>query len=208
MAVMFLLENDGFPYLAHCAACHRLWRRSRRTKSCHPPQSKNRVSAAFYGRSKRPISPMCLRSRNMSMFPPVSPNLALSNSAAREQNLPSRCFRTMSWSGLLSSIARRCGRYGQTIELVTNFAAQAVIAIENTRLLNELRTRTNELAQSVGELQALGEVSQAVNSTLDLETVLTTIVGRAVQLSRYRCRRHLRVRRGAQGVSPRMPPTA
>jgi GAF domain-containing protein len=47
-----------------------------------------------------------------------------------------------------------------------------------------LRTRTNELAQSVDELQALGEVSQAVNSTLDLETVLTTIVGRAVELSR------------------------
>jgi len=69
------------------------------------------------------------------------------------------------------------------IELVKNFAAQAVIAIENARLLNELRTRTNELAQSVGELQALGEVSQAVNSTLDLETVLTTIVGRAVELS-------------------------
>jgi two-component system, NtrC family, sensor kinase len=69
------------------------------------------------------------------------------------------------------------------IELVKNFAAQAVIAIENARLLNELRTRTNELAQSVGELQALGEVSQAVNSTLELETVLTTIVGRAVELS-------------------------
>ena len=70
------------------------------------------------------------------------------------------------------------------IELVTNFAAQAVIAIENVRLLNELRARTDELARSVGELEALGEVSQAVNSTLDLETVLTTIVGRAVQLSR------------------------
>jgi signal transduction histidine kinase len=70
------------------------------------------------------------------------------------------------------------------IELVTNFANQAVIAIENVRLLNELRARTDELARSVGELQALGEVSQAVNSTLDLETVLTTIVGRAVQLSR------------------------
>jgi GAF domain-containing protein len=69
------------------------------------------------------------------------------------------------------------------IELVQNFAAQAVIAIENARLLNELRARTKELAQSVGELQALGQVSQAVNSTLDLETVLTTIVGRAVQLS-------------------------
>jgi signal transduction histidine kinase len=70
------------------------------------------------------------------------------------------------------------------IELVTNFANQAVIAIENVRLLNELRARTDDLARSVGELQALGEVSQAVNSTLDLETVLTTIVSRAVQLSR------------------------
>jgi signal transduction histidine kinase len=69
------------------------------------------------------------------------------------------------------------------IELVTNFASQAVIAIENVRLLNELRARTDELARSVGELQALGEVSQAVNSTLDLEQVLTTIVQRAVQLS-------------------------
>jgi signal transduction histidine kinase len=70
------------------------------------------------------------------------------------------------------------------IELVKNIAAQAVIAIENTRLLDELRTRTVELAQSVGELQALSEVSQAVNSSLDLGTVLTTIVGRAVELSR------------------------
>jgi signal transduction histidine kinase len=69
------------------------------------------------------------------------------------------------------------------IELVSNFAAQAVIAIENTRLLKELRQRTDELAQSVGELRALGEVSQAVNSTLDLETVLSTIVAKAVQLS-------------------------
>src|SRR3954468_14219686 len=70
------------------------------------------------------------------------------------------------------------------IELVTNFANQAVIAIENVRLLNELRARTDDLARSVGELQALGDVSQAVNSTLDLEQVLTTIVQRAVQLSR------------------------
>ena len=69
------------------------------------------------------------------------------------------------------------------IDLVTNFAAQAVIAIENTRLLNELRARTSELARSVEELRALGDVSQAVNSTLDLQTVLDTIVARATQLS-------------------------
>ena len=58
-----------------------------------------------------------------------------------------------------------------------------MIAIENTRLLNALRQRTDELGRSVDELRALGEVSQAVNSTLDLETVLSTIVAKAVQLS-------------------------
>ncbi len=69
------------------------------------------------------------------------------------------------------------------IALITSFASQAVIAIENARLLSELRRRTDELGRSVEELRALGEVSQAVNSTLDLETVLSTIVAKAVQLS-------------------------
>ncbi len=69
------------------------------------------------------------------------------------------------------------------IALLENFAAQAVIAIENARLLNELRARTDELARSVGELRALGEVGQVVNSTLDVEQVLRTIVTKAVELS-------------------------
>ena len=69
------------------------------------------------------------------------------------------------------------------IELVTTFADQAVIAIENVRLLSELQSRTDKLARSVEELRALGEVGQAVNSTLDLETVLNTIVARSVKLS-------------------------
>jgi signal transduction histidine kinase/HAMP domain-containing protein len=69
------------------------------------------------------------------------------------------------------------------IELVQTFADQAVIAIENVRLFNELQARTQELARSVEQLQALAEVSQAVNSTLDLEQMLDTIVARAVQLS-------------------------
>jgi signal transduction histidine kinase len=69
------------------------------------------------------------------------------------------------------------------IELLKTFADQAVIAIENVRLFQELQARTRELARSVGELQALGEVGRAVSSTLDLETVLATIVSRASQLS-------------------------
>jgi signal transduction histidine kinase len=69
------------------------------------------------------------------------------------------------------------------IELVETFADQAVIAIENVRLFTELQARTRELGRSVDELKALGEVGRAVSSTLDLQTVLTTIVSRAVELS-------------------------
>jgi signal transduction histidine kinase len=62
------------------------------------------------------------------------------------------------------------------IALVATFADQAVIAIENARLFNELRARTNELGSSVAELKMLSEVGQAVSSTLDLRSVLSTIL--------------------------------
>ena len=58
------------------------------------------------------------------------------------------------------------------IAMLQTFADQAVIAIENTRLFNELQARTAELGRSVEELKALGEVGSAVSSTLDLDTVL------------------------------------
>jgi GAF domain-containing protein/anti-sigma regulatory factor (Ser/Thr protein kinase) len=69
------------------------------------------------------------------------------------------------------------------IELLKTFADQAVIAVENVRLFKALETRTGELTQSVEQLTALGEVSRAVSSTLDVETVLDTIVSRASQLA-------------------------
>jgi signal transduction histidine kinase/CheY-like chemotaxis protein len=68
------------------------------------------------------------------------------------------------------------------IALVKTFADQAVIAIENVRLLTELQARTRELTRSVEELRALGEVGRAVSATLEVETVLQTVVSRASQL--------------------------
>jgi two-component system, NtrC family, sensor kinase len=59
----------------------------------------------------------------------------------------------------------------------------SVLAVPNVRLFKELEARTAELSRSVDQLTALGEVGRAVSSTLDLETVLTTIVSRAVELS-------------------------
>jgi signal transduction histidine kinase len=70
------------------------------------------------------------------------------------------------------------------IRVVQTFADQAVIAIENVRLFQELQARTAELARSVQELRALGEVGQAISSTLDLARVLETVVQHASTLSR------------------------
>jgi GAF domain-containing protein len=69
------------------------------------------------------------------------------------------------------------------LSLVSTFADQAVIAIDNVRSFQALDDRTRELARSVEELSALGEIGQAVNSTLEPETVLTTIINRAIALT-------------------------
>jgi GAF domain-containing protein len=69
------------------------------------------------------------------------------------------------------------------IALISLFASQAVIAIENVRLFKQLQERTEALTNSVSQLTALGKVGQAISSTLDLETVLKTIVAHAVELT-------------------------
>ncbi len=69
------------------------------------------------------------------------------------------------------------------IALVKTFADQAVIAIENVRLFQEIQERTRELQLSLEEVRVLSEVSRTVSSSLDLQQVLDTVAGHAVNLS-------------------------
>ena len=71
----------------------------------------------------------------------------------------------------------------QTIGLANTFAAQGAIAIQNVQLFQQLQQRGHDLARSVDELRALGEVSHAVSSSRDLDEMLTTIITQAVRLS-------------------------
>ena len=110
---------------------------------------------------------------------------------------PARVLRTGTRAFLVAPLIRKGEAIGtitirrgtpgrftdRQVKLLETFADQAVIAIENVRLFKELEARTQDLTRSVGELRALGDVGRALSSTLDLDTVLQTIVTRASQLA-------------------------
>ena len=95
------------------------------------------------------------------------------------------------------------------IELLQNFAAQAVIAIENARLLNELGQRTTDLTEALGQQTATADVLQIISSSPgELEPVFATMLEKAVSICDAGFRNIYRVEGdGLRNVATRNTPT-
>src|SRR6516162_9855884 len=86
--------------------------------------------------------------------------------------------------GAFNMLRQKTGLFTEKqIELVTNFAAQAVIAIENTRFLNELRQRTDDLSKALEQQTATSEVLRVISSSPgELQPVFEAILANAKRL--------------------------